>query len=232
MITASELLEVVPNLEGVQAKTALLNRLGHRFLETGSVRGVTALKTTEAIREEFLVDSLVVVNALPAQGRVIDIGTGGGVPGLVLAIARPDLEFFLADSASKKTRWVQEVTKELELDNVTVLTGRLEALGRDPDLRASFTAVTAKALASLPVLVEFSLPLLEVGGRLIALKGPALAEEIEASRKALSLLFAAVHRCWAYGIGQKEYRICEILKLGATPEKYPRRDGVPQKKPL
>ncbi len=210
----------------------MLSRLGERFLATGSQRGVTALKSESAIKEEFLLDSLAVVGALPSEGRVIDIGTGGGIPGLVLAVCCPGLEFVLADSANKKTRWVSEVVEELGLSNVQVVTGRLEALGRDPQLRGSFQAVTAKALASLNVLVEFSLPLLQPGGRLIALKGPALEEEIGKAAKALSLVGGRVHRCWGYTIGEKVYRLCEVVKTEPTPEKYPRRDGVPQKKPL
>lgn len=209
-----------------------LNRLGQRFLVDGSRRGVTALKTEEAIREEFLLDSLGGLSALPETGRVIDIGTGGGVPGLVLAIARPDLEFVLTDSASKKTSWVKELVDELELKNVEVVTSRLELLGRDESFRAQFDAVTAKALAGLAVLTEFALPLLKVGGRLLAYKGPALAEEIEEARFAFQKLGAVVHRCQAYSLGEKSFVLCEILKTEPTAELYPRRDGVPQKKPL
>lgn len=230
MISVQECQAICPGLAAESCQQ--LVRLGQRFLETGSLRGVTALKTEAAIKQEFLMDSLAAVHCLPAQGRVIDIGTGGGIPGLVLAIARPDLRFTLADSAQKKTRWVQEVVDELGLENVEVVTGRLEALGRDSELRGAFAAVTAKALASLNVLVEFALPLLKLEGRLIALKGPALEDELAGASKALALLGGQVHRCYGYSIGEKEYRICEILKLGPTPDKYPRRDGVPQKKPL
>ena len=203
-----------------------LNLLGQRFLLDGSRRGVTALKTEEAIREEFLLDSLGGLSALLETGRVIDIGTGGGVPGLVLAIARPDLEFVLTDSASKKTSWV----KELELKNVEVVTSRLELLGRDESFRAQFDAVTAKALAGLAVLTEFALPLLKMEGRLLAYKGPALSEEIEEARFAFQKLGAVVHRCQAYSLGEKSFVLCEVLKTGPTSELYPRRDGVPQKK--
>lgn len=232
MISAAELQQIAPGLPDPEEKARVLSCLGERFLASGSTRGVTALKTASAIKEEFLLDSLAVVPVLPPQGKVIDIGTGGGIPGLVLAVCCPHLEFVLADSANKKTRWVSEVMEELGLNNIEVVTGRLEALGRDPKLRAGFQAVTAKALASLNVLVEFSLPLLESGGRLIAMKGPALEEEIGTARKALELVGGRVHRCWGYTIGDKVYRLCEVLKVVPTPDKYPRRDGVPQKKPL
>lgn len=209
-----------------------LDALLEIFLERGSVRGVTALKSSEALLEEFLLDSLGGLGSLPDEGAVIDIGTGGGVPGLVLAIARPDLSFVLTDSASKKTKWVEELVSELSLDNVRVVTRRLELLGQDPEFREQFNAVTAKALAPLNVLCEFALPLLKVGGRLLAYKGPALPDEIAEARYALKELSGTVHRCTGYGIGQKQFSLCEILKTSPTHVRYPRRDGVPQKKPL
>jgi 16S rRNA (guanine527-N7)-methyltransferase len=209
-----------------------LNSLVQRFVEQGSVRGVTALKTAEQILAEFILDSLGGAASLPPRGRVIDIGTGGGVPGLVLAIVRPDLEFVLTDSASKKTTWVSETVYALQLKNVEVVTCRLEILGHDPEFRGHFEAVTAKALASLNVLLELAVPLLKVGGRLIAYKGPALTEELQESQFALCELGASVHRCTGYSVGGKCFQVCEIVKNEVTKERYPRRDGVPQKKPL
>lgn len=206
--------------------------LGRHFLENGSARGVTALRSQTAILEEFLLDSLAGVEFLPASGTVADIGTGGGVPGLVLAIVRTDLDFVLTDSAHKKTDWVFEVVQELKLSNVKVVTKRLEVLGRDPEFREQFDLVTAKALAGLNVLCEFAVPLLKVGGRLIAYKGPGLAQEITEARVAFGELGSEVRRCSGYTIGEKQYSLCEIVKTKDTPEKYPRRDGVPQKKPL
>lgn len=232
MIRPDEVARLLPELPLESSALDRLNQLGKRFLDHGSQRGVTALKSSQAIKEEFLLDSLAAATVLPTRGKVIDIGTGGGVPGLVMALARPDLEFVLADSAQKKTRWVEETVAELAIPNVEVRTGRLEALGRDAELRGAFSAVTAKALAPLPVLLEFSMPLLEQSGRLVALKGPALEEEIRQARKALAELLCRVHRCWGYRIGEKVYRVCEVIKFGPTPDRYPRRDGVPQKKPL
>ena len=209
-----------------------LENLAGQFLENGSLRGVTALKTAEAVHDELILDSLCGVSALPSSGRVIDIGTGGGVPGLVLAIVRPDLDFTLTDSASKKTKGVSEMVAMLGLENVTVETRRLELLGREEGFRESFDVVTAKALASLNVLSEFAVPLLKLGGRLVAYKGPALSDEIGEARHALYELGASVHRCHGFQVGSKQTIVCEVEKVRPTPEKYPRRDGVPQKKPL
>ncbi|MFA5505227.1 MAG: 16S rRNA (guanine(527)-N(7))-methyltransferase RsmG [Vulcanimicrobiota bacterium] len=210
----------------------VLQKLAEHFLESGSQRGVTALKTAQAVDQELILDSLCGAGALPLRGRVIDIGTGGGVPGLVLAVVRPDLEFVLTDSAVKKTRWVEEMVESLGLSNVVVETRRLELLGREVGFRESFEVVTAKALAPLNVLCELGIPLLRPEGRLVAYKGPALVEEIRQAGPALRELRSQVHRCHGFQVGEKQTTICEILKTGPTPEKYPRRDGVPQKKPL
>lgn len=239
MISSEELLGLAPDGESLEDKAADLTKLGRRLVELGSLRGVTALKTEEAIKDEFLLDSLQGLCSLPTQVaeaseplRVIDIGTGGGIPGLVLAIMRPDIEFTLTDSASKKTRWVTECVEELDLRNVTVRTSRLELLGREPDARERFDAVTAKALAPLAVLVELAVPLLKVGGVLVAYKGPAFSDEIREAKKALKLLGASVVRRREYSVGEKSYCIVEVRKGSPTGSRYPRRDGVPQKSPL
>lgn len=234
MITTDDLADYRISSETLEAKTALLSRLGEMLLSQGSVRGVTALKTPEAIKTELLLDSLAGFPSLPKtpKAEVIDIGTGGGVPGLVLAIVRPDLDFTLTDSVGKKTTWVQECVDSLGLNNVRVVTSRLELLGRNPDFRESFDAVTAKGLASLSVLLEFALPLLRVGGKLIAYKGPALDQELNDARPAMRLLHGKLIRKRAYDLEGKAYRIAEIEKLKLTGARYPRRDGVPQKTPL
>mgnify|MGYP001370607701 CR=1 FL=1 len=232
MITESQVASIVGAHPRVEFLARRLNTLADVYVDQGSLRGVTALKTHEAIYKEFILDSLVGAMSLPTQGEVIDIGTGGGVPGLVLALARPDLRFVLTDSASKKTKWVSELVQRFELPNVEVVTQRLELLGRDERFRERFDAVTAKALASLNVLLEFALPLLKVEGRLLAYKGPALTEEITQAGFALRALSGRVHRCCCYTIEDKTFALCEVLKLSPTSDEYPRRDGIPQKKPL
>jgi 16S rRNA (guanine527-N7)-methyltransferase len=241
MISAAELAGLAPHQVGdIQSQAELLSRLGQRMLEFGSLRGVTSLKTAESIKSELILDSLAGLASLPRPGSsnlgatpsVCDIGTGGGVPGLVLAAVRPDLAFTLTDSASKKTTWVRECVDELGLTNVEVRTARLEILGREEGVRGCFDAVTAKALAPLSVLIELAIPLLRVGGCLIAYKGPALEQEIEAAKKALRLLHAEVRLCRDGMLADKAYRIAEIVKTAPTGGRYPRRDGVPQKVPL
>jgi 16S rRNA (guanine527-N7)-methyltransferase len=232
MISGSDLSSLLPGILDPEGKARSLTCFGSRLLELGSVRGVTALKTAEAIRTDLLLDSLAGLASLPATGRVIDIGTGGGVPGLVLAVVRPDLEFTLTDSSQRKTAWVQECVDDLGLPNVVVKTARLEILGRDQEARERYDAVTAKALANLAVLVELAMPLLKIGGLLIAYKGPALPQELAQAERAMHLLKARLAASREYSLAGKSYTIAEIVKTGATASRYPRRDGVPQKTPL
>lgn len=232
MITVKDLLAIDPSLEDSQNKADKLSLFGHRLLKDGSARGVTALCTQEDIRNELILDSLVGLASLPKSGPIIDIGTGGGIPGLVLAIAKPELNFTLTDSTLKKTRWVAECVQELGLSNVVVKTARLELLGRQEDSREVYAAVTAKALANLSVLLELAMPLLRVGGRLVAYKGHSVAEEIVRAAKALRLMSAKIESSLPYQIAEKTYQLVLVTKLAPTAKRYPRRDGIPQKSPL
>ncbi len=211
---------------------ARLRLLEDRLVAEGSMRGVTALKEREQIRAELIEDSLFGVGWLPTAGEVIDIGTGGGIPGLVLAIARPDLHFVLTDSAARKTRWVSECVEELALGNVTVVTERLEILGRQSAFRERFQAVTAKALASLAVLVEFASPLLVSDGVLLAYKGPAYTEELEQAEFALRELKLRLDEVKTHQRTDRSRYLLRFIKSEPISEEYPRRNGLPQKKPL
>lgn len=232
MITAKDLLAIAPELTEAELKAKTLSRFAERLLISGRDRGVTALRSGDDIRHELILDSLQGLASLPRTGSVIDIGTGGGVPGLVLAILRPDLPFTLTDSALKKTTWVKECVEELELANVTIKTARLELLGRQDDARELYCAVTAKALASVSVLVELAMPLLRVRGKLIAYKGSSVHEEIDRAARALKLLSAEVVSCRGYRLAGKDYFLLEVQKMRPTGQRFPRRDGKPQRQPL
>lgn len=204
-----------------------------RFLAHGRERGVTALAEPTEVVRELLVDSLAAAPHLPQGGRVADLGSGGGVPGLPLALVRPDLRVLLVESLNRKSEWLREQVEALGLgERVQVHQVRAEDLGRQEGVREQLDAVVAKALAALPVLVELALPLLRVGGCLFAYKGPSLPEEMARSRKALAELRGRHREDIPYLLGDRERVLCVVEKLAATPEKYPRRAGVPERKPL
>ena len=166
-------------------------------------------------------------------GRVVDLGSGGGVPGIVLALARRGVRWAFVDSVGKKAAVLSEMVEVLGLDRVETLAERAEALGRDPAWRERADVVTARACAPLPVLVEYALPLLRVGGRLIAWKGPIGEEELTAGTHAAGILGGDRPEVHPTGIGALgDHRLVVVEKRSATPARYPRRPGEPSRRPL
>lgn len=205
-------------------------------LQEGSSRmNLTALKTEEDIVTKHFLDSLTCAHDghLQTSGRVFDLGTGAGFPTLPLAIVYP-LNFVAMDATRKKVEHVAWAAQQTGLDNVTTLVGRAEALGRDPAHREQYQRVVTRAVAALPILAELALPLLEVGGLLIAQKGPITAEELQAGGAAASALGGEVVATERFNLpllGDPRSLVV-VRKVKPTPAKYPRREGVPNKEPL
>jgi 16S rRNA (guanine527-N7)-methyltransferase len=195
---------------------------------------LTRVVEPDAVARLHLLDSLV---ALPlvdeaAPGSALDLGSGGGVPGIVLALARPKVHWTLVDSVGKKADAMRGFVDALALPNVEVLAERAEVLGRGPG-RESYDLVAARACAALPVLAEYALPLLRVGGTLLAWKGAPVAEELDAGAAASARLGGgapAVRPSHAPALGHHSFVV--IRKLHPTPARYPRRPGEPARRPL
>ena len=166
--------------------------------------------------------------------RVVDLGSGGGLPGISLAITCPQSRFVLMDSIEKKTSFLRETAAALELSNVDVWTCRAEEAGQDPVRRETMDTVTVRAVAPLRVLCEYAFPLLQTGGTLIAYKGPKAEEELEEARHAIRVLGGAEARIEKIDIpySDRATYIVILQKAGPTPQKYPRRVGKPSKNPL
>ncbi len=165
--------------------------------------------------------------------RALDLGAGGGVPGLVLALARPEVHWVLLDSVRKKVDAMRSFAQALELTNVGFAADRAELAGRDPSHRERHDLVTARACASLPVLAEYALPLLRVGGRLLAWKGRLAAEELDAGARASKMLGGdspAIRETGLPALG--EHALVVIEKVVRTADRYPRRPGEPSRRPL
>lgn len=205
------------------------------LLEANARLNLTRIVDPPEIARLHLLDALAALPLLDAwrPARAIDLGTGGGVPGLVLALARPDVEWTLVDSVAKKAAAVARFAEALELTTVQVRAERAETLGRDPAERGTYDVAVARALAPLPVLVEYALPLLGVSGRFVAWKGRIDPAELEAGRAAAALVGGgppSVHDPpWAT-LGER--RLVVVEKVDATPDPYPRRPGVPGRRPL
>ncbi|MBA3415620.1 MAG: 16S rRNA (guanine(527)-N(7))-methyltransferase RsmG [Chloroflexia bacterium] len=162
--------------------------------------------------------------------RLVDIGSGAGLPGLPIAICRPELAITLVEATGKKVTFLDAVALELELPNVRSIHARAEALGREPAHRGAYDFATARAVAALPALLELSMPLLREGGVALFPKGLDIAGEVAAGRAAAPLVGAAL-------IGDDilpggETRLVAARKTAPTPSRFPRRAGIPQREPL
>ncbi len=176
-------------------------------------------------------DSLVLLDHLGAARRVVDVGSGGGLPGLPLKIMRPDLDMTLVEADQAKAAFLVQACASLGLKEVDVVARRAEEVGQDPRYRETFDVAVARALAPMSVLVELCLPLVSVGGRLLAQK--TATEDVGAAAHAIELLGGSLRAVVAAPSGARSAGTVVIVeKVGPTPEAYPRRPGLPSRKPL
>lgn len=200
---------------------------------------LTAITDEEGIVIKHFLDSLSVLLALDpldeAGLRLIDVGTGAGFPGIPLAIMRPTWQVTLLESTRKKVEFLQTVGEALGLENIDPLWGRAEEQGQAAAQRARYDAAVARAVADLPVLAEYCLPFVRVGGRWVAQKGPKAEEEVQGARNALGQLggrLLAVEEVTVPGLEEQTRTLVIVEKVKATPATFPRRSGVPAKRPL
>lgn len=189
---------------------------------------------TEALYRNYL-DSLAPLAAglLDGAETLIDVGAGAGLPGLPLAIMRPDMRVTLLDSLNKRVRFMSGVIAELDI-NAAAVNMRSEDAARIPDMREAFDIGVSRAVSRLNALVELVLPLVRVGGRMIAYKGANAREELQEASAAIEILGGGDARVIEVDIPGRDWRhsLCIIEKIKQTPEKYPRRAGIPEKRPL
>ena len=212
----------------LEAYAGLLARWNDRF-------NLTALQTPDEIRVRHFLDSLSCLTVIPEPvGRLIDVGTGAGFPGLVLKIIRPEIELTLVESVAKKAGFCRAVVEELGLKGVVVLTDRAESLGQHPGHREAYEWAVARAVAAMPVLAEYLLPLVRVGGHALAQKGAGGLDEARVAATAVETLGGAlkIHREISLPGLLEPHTLLVFEKVGPTPERYPRRVGIPAKRPL
>lgn len=197
---------------------------------------LTAIKDLPGIEVKHFLDSLTCILAMrPAPaGRVIDVGTGAGFPGLPLKIVCPQIQLTLVESISKKVEFCFHVVRSLELKGVDVVHARAERVGHQPKHRQSYDWAIARAVATTSVLVEYLLPLLRLGGRAILLKGETAPAETHAAEGALRILGGQVDQLISIELPTvvETRHLVVVDKVAATPSKYPRRSGIPAKRPL
>lgn len=197
---------------------------------------LTAILDPKEIAIKHFLDSLALFREYQIEtgARIIDVGTGAGFPGIPLKIARPDLNLVLLDSLQKRTQFLHAVVEQLSLSQVTVVHGRAEEKGREEKYRGAYDLALSRAVAPLNILAEFCLPFIRVGGYFLSLKGPDVQEEVTQAQSAISTLGGRLHRTCSYvlPVSGDPRSLIFIEKIADTPAKYPRRPGMPEKKPL
>lgn len=218
------------------AQLAAFERYETELLEWNSRMNLTAIREPEQIRIKHFLDSLTclcVMRDTPME-RVIDVGTGAGFPGIPLKIAHPSLQLTLVESVGKKASFCRHVVEVLGLEGVEVVQERAEVLGQNPRYRESYDWALARAVAKLPVLAEYLLPLTRLGGSMLAMKGESGPHEAHSAEQAIHLLGGRLRKVIPVHLPQvvEERFIVVASKVAATPSGYPRPIGIPLKKPL
>jgi 16S rRNA (guanine527-N7)-methyltransferase len=197
---------------------------------------LTAIHEPDKIRVKHFLDSfspLLVMKGTPTR-RLIDVGTGAGFPGIPLKIILPETEVVLVDSVAKKTDFCRHIIAVLNLKGIQVIHDRVERLGRLEEYREKFDWAVARAVARMSTLSEYLLPLVKVGGKMLAMKGDQGPSEAQEALPALGLLggdLQQVRKLILPGVTEDRYLIT-VSKKASTPEKYPRKSGIPAKRPL
>ena len=224
---------------GIPCDAALAERLAtymRLLAEWNQVMDLTAVTEEDETLDRHFADSLAALTVpglIPQTGALADVGTGAGFPGLPLAIMLPEVRFTLVDALGKRVEFLRSVIDALGL-NAEAVHLRAEGAARRPDLRERFDLAVARAVAPMNVLCEYLLPFVAPGGAMLALKGPGLDAELKDAESALAALGGALEGVTAASVPNREWdhRAAWVRKVAPTPEKYPRRAGVPEKKPL
>jgi 16S rRNA (guanine527-N7)-methyltransferase len=206
------------------------------LLEWNQRINLTAITDPDEIWTKHFLDSLSCLKVIPRPGtmRIVDVGTGAGFPGIPLKIAVPEIQLTLVEAVGKKAEFCRLLAGHLQLRSITILHARAEEIGCDSEHREQYDGAVARAVARLPVLAEYLLPMVKVGGWALAQKGETGPQEMEAASGAVRLLGGAPDKIVPVeyaGIAEKRFLIL-LKKQSPTPSKYPRRAGAALKKPL
>lgn len=205
------------------------------LIEKNKVMNLTAITEFSQVISKHFLDSLSIIKVhKPVRERILDLGTGAGLPGIPIKIAFPDTQLVLMDSLNKRVRFLDEVIEKLNLDNIMTIHGRAEDYGREKAYRETFDICTSRAVARLSTLSEYCIPFVKVGGSFISYKSGNLAEELNEAERAINILGGRLIDTEEFDLPNTDIRRSLILieKTMNTPNKYPRLAGKPSKEPL
>jgi 16S rRNA (guanine527-N7)-methyltransferase len=234
------LVDAVRSLLGFDLSTekiAALRVYETELLDWNQQVNLTAVRDPEGVRVKHFLDSMTILKAwertLPPE-RLVDVGTGAGFPGLVLKLFWPITRVTLVESVGKKADFCRHIVQRLGLEQVTILTDRVEEVGQDPEHRQTYDLAVARAVARMPILMEYLLPLVHRNGKVMAMKGEAAPAETHSASQAIHILGGKLQKLVHIELpGVVEERFIVVVdKIARTPEEYPRRIGVPAKHPI
>ena len=195
---------------------------------------LTAITEPSEIILKHFIDSLTISKYIEKNTRVIDVGTGAGFPGIPLKILRDDIDVILLDSLNKRLNFLDEIIKKLELKNVKTIHARVEEIGKNKEYREMFDVVTSRAVANISTLSEYMIPLVKINGLAICMKGSDFKDELEDGKNAIKILGGRIERIDEFILPESDIKrsIIIIKKENNTPNKYPRKPGIPAKEPI
>ena len=206
------------------------------IIEWNKKINITSIDSEEEIYLKHFIDSIIIKKyvIIKKGSKTIDIGTGGGFPGIPLKLIDNDMKITLLDSLNKRIKFLNEVVKELNLEEVDCIHARAEELGQDKNYREKYDYGFSRAVASLNVLLEYSLPFIKKNGLFIAFKGSNFKDEIQESKNSLNILGGEIIDIKEYSLPETDISRSMIVvkKIKDIPKKYPRKPGTPNKKPL
>lgn len=225
------------NSIGIELMDSQLNAFETYYdmlIDRNKVMNLTAITEFDEVMDKHFLDSVYLFRSieLKADYKLIDIGTGAGFPGIPLKIVFPELKITLLDSLNKRVGFLNDVIDELNLNDIEAIHGRAEDIARDKAYRASYDIAVSRAVANLSTLSEYCLPFVKIGGKFVSYKSGDCADEVDNAKSAIHLLGGKINKIDEFSYSNNSRSFIVIDKVMNTSNKYPRKAGLPSKKPL